>query len=149
MKSHQLLYMMTVLSLGISGCRTGGVQADSGSPAGSDDKLLGTWRGQSKVDPGSTLALASSFTGANQVAGPSTLTLNPDGKGFIKIARSAEKPIAWRTEGQKMIMEVRGFDGSKVPNTDKADNGPWVGTLAADEKSLFIDMGDLSVNLNR
>ena len=93
---------------------------------------------------GGDLAKALNGLAGGPLTGHSTLTLNSDGKGFLKVADKPEIPVAWKQEGQKLVIETRGSsdDSNKPKNT-------WVGTLSDSNRALTIDMEDVTVKLSK
>jgi len=106
--------------------------------------LSGTWRGKSDVKGGDLQKFANSIAGG-PLTGPSTLTLKPDGTGFIKVADRAERPISWKQEDDRVIMQYRRVDDSKSPSG--SENDAWVGDLSSDRRTMTIDLDNVKVTV--
>jgi len=106
--------------------------------------LVGAWTGKSKVSTSNGLmGMAMAIAGA-QLEGPSTLTLNPNGKGYLKVAKTAERPIEWSQDGTKLVLtNVAKYSAKTTP--EKSD--PVVATLSDDAKMMTIDLGQVTVTL--
>ena len=111
-----------------------------------------TYRATPKKDEGLFGALAQGMLG-DHVSGPSTLSLKGDGTGFLKIAATPERPIAWTQEGNKVILRSREEDRPKPDpakeRNEDSDDGPIVGTLSEDGKTLTLDLGLFTVALTQ
>lgn len=125
------------------GCsNTSGVSA--GSPPPILSPLAGKWEGKSDVK-GGDLAKALNGLAGGPLTGHSTLTLNSDGTGFLKVADKPERPISWKQEGEKVVISTREAGAT----SDSAGKDTWVGTLSGDKKSMTIDMEDVKVTLSK
>jgi hypothetical protein len=120
--------------------------------------VAGTWSGevqikpQSKNDPLATLGMLM----GRQLKGPCTLTLKPDGTGFLKVSMTPERPIVWTVEDNKVLLNSRDGEAPGTTNSTKTtaqQSGPMqtsiVGTLAPDQQSMTLDMGIIEVPLKK
>jgi hypothetical protein len=134
----------------VAGC---GPQTNSGSPTAIPISLqqaspvVGTWTGKSKLAPSSGLAGLATALAGDQVEGPSTLTLQANGNGYLKVAKTPERAITWKQDGKKLVLTGVGGSGPKN-DANKADE-PAVATLSDDEKTMTIDLGQLTVTLSK
>jgi hypothetical protein len=124
------------------------VNASSGGILASP--LTGKWGGKSDMKDKGLDTFANALAGG-PLTGPSSLTLNPDGTGFLKVADLPERPISWKQEGEKVIIEKRSIQQGTSSGGEQGDlgDGPWVATLSPDQKALKIDMGKVTVTLNK
>ena len=84
------------------------------------------------------------------LTGPSSLTLNGDGAGYLKVADLPERPISWKQEGDRVIPETRHVGAANRPSeTDGTGTGPWVGRLLENRSTMVIDMEQVKVTLNQ
>src|ERR1044071_5687397 len=103
MFSRLLSLVAVTILIWTAGCNNTGY---AGSPAAVLSPLVGSWTGKSEVK-GGDIAKALNGLAGGPLTGRSTLTLNGDGKGFLKVADKPEVPIKWKQEGQKVIIETR------------------------------------------
>ena len=111
----------------------------------------GTWTGQVSLPPLMQIPLAVMGGGAAGGATSSTMTLRPDGTGFVKIGPAPEQPVAWTEEDGKVILRPRdeASTGAKNPQPGANPNGTLVGTLSEDNKSMSVDLGVTKVVLQK
>jgi hypothetical protein len=147
-----------ICGLGVSfllaGCAP---QTNSGTPPATSialpavSPLVGNWTGEAKLTTGSDLTkLANALTG-DQMTGASKLTLQANGTGYLKVAKSPERPITWRQDGKRVVLEgaVGKTDASgNKSSSDKSDN-TFVGTLTESGTSMTIDLGQAKVSLTK
>ena len=116
---------------------------------GHGTRAAGTWTGLVKPGNGPVSDLI-----ANAMKGPSDLTLNPDGTGFLKISGVPEEPISWKQEGDKLILQSRPLSSSQAApggliTVNSVPLQILVGTLSQDGNTLRIDLGQVSLDMNR
>ena len=129
----------------LSGCNsTGANRVNAGSPAVIVPPVVGSWSGKSELKGGDLQKVANELAGG-PLTGHSSLTLNADTTGFLKVADQPERPIAWKLEGQKIILQVQ----SLQPDSHEGNGGPWVGTLSSDGRTMTIDMEQVRVILTK
>ena len=109
--------------------------------------LVGTWTGESKASTGNGLSGLAVAIAGDQIAGHSTLTLQANGLGYLKIAKSPERQITWKQDGKKVILD-HVADAAAKSDDAKADN-EIVATLDQDEKHMTLDLGQLTVSLDK
>ena len=132
--------------LGVTtGCSNSSIQAGN-QKIPLPSPVAGSWTGEAKLNTGNDLVKIGNKLSGDKMTGASSLKLNADGTGFMKVAKGAEKPITWKAEDRKVIIDSRSIDNSKPAEGSK--DGPYVGTLSEDKKTLSIDMGDVKVILN-
>ena len=138
--------LVLLAAVAVGGCsQRGGVSA--GSLAAAVSPLSGKWEGKSEVKGGDLDKLANSVSGG-PLTGPRSMTLNPDGTGFLEITDKSEQPVSWRQEGDHDILEVRHI--SDNTNGDHEDHGgPWVGRLSDDNRTMTIEMDKARVILRK
>src|SRR5438552_1959311 len=144
MKRGFLFLTITMAGWALGGCTNDGRLNASSSQIVSAP-LAGTWTGKSDMKGNDLDKFANSIAGG-PLTGASSLTLNTDGTGFLKVADQPERPISWKQEGDRVILEARGVRGSPDANTAQT-GGPWVGQLSADRKTIVIDMEKVKVTL--
>jgi hypothetical protein len=119
--------------------------------------VVGTWSGEVQMKPqskNSPLGGLGMMMG-QQLKGPCTLTLKPDGTGFLKVSITPERPIAWTVEDNKVLLNSRDANASETGNnktTAQPGNptqGSLVGTLTPDQQSMTLDMGIIEVLLKK
>ena len=143
MRRWNLLAVM-LAALTLAGCNSGG-RVNAGTAAPGFSPFVGTWTGKSEVKGGDLQKFANSVAGG-PLTGPSSMTLNSDGTGFLKVADSPERPIAWKQEGDRLILQPSGVNG---PSDAKPDSGgPWVAKWSNDDRTWTIDMEKMRVILN-
>jgi hypothetical protein len=110
----------------------------------------GTWTGQISLPPMMQIPLAVMGGGAHG-ATTSTVTLRPDGTGFVKIGPAPEHPVAWTEEDGKVILRPRdeASTGAKNPQPGANPKGTLVGTLSEDNRSMSVDLGVAKVVLQK
>jgi hypothetical protein len=131
-------------ALAAAGCRSGG-GVSAGSPAPAVSPIVGKWSGKSEVKGGDLQKLANSAAGG-PLTGPSSMTLNSGGTGFLKVADRPEVPISWKEEGDRLILSLRGADGDGA--SSPSTNGPWVAKWSSADRTWTIDMEKVKVILN-
>jgi hypothetical protein len=129
----------------LAGCSNGG-KVDAGPVAKALSPLAGKWTGKSEVKGGDLAKFANSVAGG-PLTGPSSLTLDSDGTGYMKVADGPERPISWKQEGDRVIIETRGVEGASDKHADS--DGPWVGHLSNDRRTMTIDMQKAKVILSQ
>lgn len=141
------------LGLFVGGC---GPQTSSGTPPVTPismpavSPLVGSWAGEAKLTTGSDFTkLANELTG-NQLTGKSKLTLQANGTGYLKVAKSPERPITWRQDGKRIVIEVSGATGgSDSTKSEAKSDGPVIGTVSESGKDMTIDLGRAKVMLTK
>lgn len=140
----------------LAGCNGGGTgsKVNAGPVSAALSPLVGEWSGKSDMKDKGVGTFVNSIEGG-PLTGPSSLTLNADGTGFLKVADQAEKPITWKQEGDKVTLQAatqsEGQNSGKAqkPSQTAGGVGPWVATLSNDKKTLTIDMEKVKVTLHR
>lgn len=99
---------------------------------------VGTWTGTADAGP----------LPVNQTA---TVTLSPDGRGFVKLAIIPEQPVNWTEENNKVILTI---GGAAAGTTQGGRSGSGaasalVGTLSDDKKTMNIDLGMAKLTLKK
>lgn len=134
----------------MGGC---GPQSNSGSPTATQinfqaaSPVIGNWTGKSKLEHSDGLAALATALAGDQVEGPSTLTLQSNGNGYLKIAKMPERAITWRQDGKKLVLSHVGGSNTKGESGKGDDDA--VATLSDDDKTMTIDLGQLKVTLNK
>src|SRR5438067_11035021 len=152
MKRRPMLVTALLMGFLLSACSLRSANTvNAGSNILTASPLIGSWTGKSDIKGSDLDKFANSIAGG-PLTGPSSMTLNADGTGFLKVADQPERPISWKAEGDKVILQGRSIGaahGQDTSQTERADaDGPWVGTLGVDRKSMVIDMGKVKVTLN-
>ncbi len=120
--------------------------------------VTGTWSGevQMKQQSNNTPLGGLGLMMGQQLKGPCTLTLKPDGTGFLKVSIMPERPVAWTVEDNKVLLSSRDANTSETTNNAKPaeqsggpTQGSIVGTLAPDQQSMTLDMGIIEVALKK
>jgi hypothetical protein len=150
--SYRFKFIAVLLvGLCLSGCNSGGPAVSSPSTSLLPSPLAGKWTGKSDMKDDGLTGIANVLAG-NPLAGPSSVILNNDGTGFMKVAQTPEQPIAWKQEGDKVIFEGRTIQ-SKTGNSGDGQKtnsfGSCVGTLSNNSKSMKIDMGKVQVTVEK
>ena len=140
----KLTYLLcAVAALAGAGCDNRGTPTIiAGSPPPILSPLAGKWTGDSEVK-GGDLAKALNSLAGGPLTGPCALTLNSDGTGYLKVADKAERPITWKQDGEKVLIDIRPADSATEPLPS------WVGTISRDGKNMTIDMEDVKVKLSK
>jgi hypothetical protein len=126
------------------GCSNAG-SVNAGSAAPGFSPVFGTWTGKSEVKGGDLAKFANSVAGG-PLTGPSSMTLNQGYTGFLKIADRPERPIVWKQEGDRLILQPSGVNG---PSDAKAGSGgPWVAKWSNENRTWTIDMDKVKVILD-
>jgi hypothetical protein len=145
MKSRALTLVGIVALFAMAGCSPDGAPTVSaGSPSALISPLAGKWSGKSEVKGGDLQKLLNSAAGG-PLTGPSTLTLSAGGTGFLKVADKPERPISWKQEGKKILVETRAISS----DAGSQPGGQWVGTVSEDNRTMTIDMEDVKVVLSK
>jgi hypothetical protein len=129
----------------LAGCNNNGAPTViAGSPPAIISPLVGNWTGKSEVK-GGDLAKALNGLAGGPLTGPSTLTLKADGTGYLKVADKAERPITWKQDGDKVVIEVKSAEreASSEPVTT------WIATTSSDRRFMTIDLDDVKVKLSK
>jgi hypothetical protein len=143
MRATALLCALAAMSL--AGCNDAGSPTiNAGSPATLISPLAGKWSGKSEVKGGDVAKALNSLAGG-PLTGPSSLTLNSDGTGYFKVADKAERPITWKQDGEKLLIQARRVD----EDASSEAGAVWVGTVSGDGKYLTIDMEEVKVRLSK
>lgn len=128
----------------LPGCSDSG-QVNAGSPKPGFSPVIGKWTGKSEVKGGDLQKFANSVAGG-PLTGPSSMTLNSGGTGFLKVADRPEIPISWKEEGDRLVLQPSGVNG---PSDAKAGSGgPWVAKWSNDARTWTIDMEKVKVILD-
>jgi hypothetical protein len=142
------------LSILLAGCAP---QTNSGTPSATpisapvNSPLVGNWTGEAKFATSSDInKLANAFT-ADQVTGASKLMLQADGTGYLKVAKSPERPITWRQDGKKVVLEAAAGTTEANGSTSSSGKGEdtFVSTLSESGDSMTVDMGQVTVSLTK
>lgn len=131
----------------LAGCQGGTGTVNAGPVSKALSPLAGKWTGKSDMKGNDLDKFANSVAGG-PLTGPSSMQLNADGTGFLKVADQPERPISWKQEGDRVILEPRGVEGTSDAKTTNL-GGPWVGRLSTDRDTIVIDMEKVKVTLNR
>src|ERR1044071_651468 len=94
----------TVLLL--CGCSSPSLNGRAPSITAAFSPLSGKWTGKSHMKDRGIGNFVNALEGG-PLTGPSSLTLNPDGTSFLKVADKPERPISWKQEGGKVILDIR------------------------------------------
>lgn len=81
-----------------------------------------------------------------------TVTLNADGSGFVKLPMIPEQPATWMEKDGKVTLTVGGnaTSGSGKTNPPAPGSGSSVvGTLAADGRTMQVDLGPVQLDLEK
>ncbi|HLJ56710.1 MAG TPA: hypothetical protein VKT77_16850 [Chthonomonadaceae bacterium] len=139
----------------LGGCSPGGGGGPTPvTPAGLQQlsPLVGTWTGKSKAEETQGLAGLAMAVAGDQLVGPCSLTLNANGNGYLKVAKTPEAAVTWRQDGNKIVLTgatastVAGGARAK-PSASKSDTA--VATLGSDGRTMTIDMGQVTVSLTK
>jgi hypothetical protein len=144
---HHLTAVAAVIAVLLAGCNGGPSAVNAGPVERALAPLAGRWTGKSDVKGNDLDKFANSVAGG-PLTGPSSMTLQADGTGFLKVADQPERPISWKQEGGRLLLEQRSVTDTTTSNSSVA-NGPWVGQLSADKKTVVIDMEKVKVTLSR
>ena len=79
------------------------------------------------------------------LTGPSYLTLNSDGTGFLQVGDKRDRPITWKPDEKDVIIK-RSADDTRGADSGLGD-GPWVGTVSEDGKTIQVDMARVRLTL--
>lgn len=79
----------------------------------------------------------------------STLTLDPDGKGFLKMSVAPEQAITWTVEDGNLVLHHADGAGGGNGSIPPSANGNLVGHLSSDRQTLTVDLGPLSMEMHR
>src|SRR4051812_30927405 len=150
MRSASGLMLSCFVGALLAGC---GPQSNSGSPTAipismqQASPVIGTWTGKSKLVHSDGLAGLATALAGDQVEGPSTLTLQTNGNGYLKVAKTPERAITWKQDGKKLVLSHVG--GSAAKGEQGKGDEDAVATLSDDDKTMTIDLGQLKVTLNK
>ncbi len=129
----------------LAGCDNGG-DVDAGAVRAWFSPFVGTWTGKSEVKGGVLAKLANSAA-SGPLTGPSSMTLNSSGAGFLKVADQPERPISWKQEGDRLVLQPSGVNGAS--DAKAGSGGPWVARWSNDNRTWTIDMEKIKVTFDR
>jgi hypothetical protein len=99
---------------------------------------VGEWKGQ--VSGGGPLGAIAAQTGM----GSASMSLKPDGTGFVKAGPTPERPVKWTEKDGKVVFSFADPNQKGAP-----ENGDLVGTLADDGRTMSVDLGPLKVTFEK
>lgn len=80
-----------------------------------------------------------------------TVTLSPDGKGFLKLPVLPEQPVNWTEENNKVTLTI-GAAAAGTTQGGRSGSGAasaLVGTLSDDKRAMTIDLGPIEIALKK
>lgn len=135
-----------IFGCALSGCNGGAPSRGQAPLSAATSPLGGVWAGQSDMKDQGLGSFANAVAGG-PLTGPSQLRLDANGTGFLKVADRPERPVSWKAEDGKVIIETRDIEDGGSANDE--EGGPWVGTLSDDDRTMRIDMEKVIVTLHR
>ncbi|RYG86956.1 MAG: hypothetical protein EON58_21155 [Alphaproteobacteria bacterium] len=129
--------------------------------------VVGDWSGNMTASPqsGGIGAMIGGFATAMVGNAPAELTLKADGTGYLKIPSAPEQIITWKMDGERVLLTlpdsnnnheatpgssgvISGSSRTSSPSPN-ASEGPIIGKLSEDKKTLTFDLGPIQFAMTK